>query len=167
MQKEIIAVIMTSAATLFVTIYNVSVSKKISSKQNEIELKKTRIHLLESRRLAIERVNSELKNIQLGIKPNDLMDLTLSGPKMIEHYRKRADLFLSIGHFFSDDINQELIILSNDINNNIIKVAQNINITNEDAQIIISRMSSMNSKIENEISNKLQKIENHIQKLLE
>jgi Na+-translocating ferredoxin:NAD+ oxidoreductase RnfG subunit len=65
MQKEIIVVIIASIATFIVAVINVIFSKGIASKQNDIELKKTRIELLESRRIAIEKINTEMKNVRM------------------------------------------------------------------------------------------------------
>ncbi len=166
MQKEIFVAIIASVATFIVAIINVIYSKGIAAKQNEIELKKTRIEFLENRRFAIERVNADLKKIHLDIKPDELMDLSKSGPKMIDHFRKRSDLFHSIGHFFKDEIHKELSRLNNDINNSIVKTAQNIAVTNDEAKIIVDRMSKMNLDIDSEISYKLREIESKIQNLL-
>ena len=62
MQIELKVVMIASIATLIVALINVFVSQRISAKQNLIELKKTRIELLESRRQSIEKVWSDIKN---------------------------------------------------------------------------------------------------------
>jgi Na+-translocating ferredoxin:NAD+ oxidoreductase RnfG subunit len=50
MKTEIIVVIIASGASLIIGLINIINNRKISLKQDELELKKTRIDLLENRR---------------------------------------------------------------------------------------------------------------------
>jgi hypothetical protein len=166
MKIELIVVLIASLATLIVALINVIVSKGISSKQNSIELKKTRIDLLENRRLTIEKIGSELKQIGLNVKPSDIYNLAISGPIMIEYFRVKSSLFLSIGHFFTDGISLELELLRKEIDDNIMKTANQQPITDDDAKHVIDGISTLDKKIQTEISTKLREIEKNIEELL-
>ncbi|MGR7814305.1 hypothetical protein [Lacinutrix undariae] len=166
METELIVVLVASLATLIVALINVIVSKGISSKQNAIGLKKTRIDLLENRRLTIEKVGSELKQISLNVKPSDIYNLAISGPIMIEYFRVKSSLFLSIGHFFKEEISLELESLRKEIDDNIMKTANLQPITNDDAKNVIDGISTLDKKIQKEISTKLREIEKNIEDLL-
>ncbi len=166
MQVELTVVIVASIANLIVAIINMIVSKGISSKQNLIELKKTRINLFENRRLTIEKVSSELNQIVLNVKPDEIYKLEISGPQMIEYFREKSALFLSIGHFFSKNISVELESHRKEIDNNIMKIANRKPVTNIDAQQVIDGISSLDKKMQIEITTKLREIENQIIGLL-
>jgi hypothetical protein len=166
MKIELIVVLVASIATLIVALINVIVSKGISSKQNSIELKKTRIDLLENRRLTIEKVGSELKQIGLNVKPSDIYNLAISGPIMIEYFRVKSGLFLSIGHFFAEGISLELELLRTEIDDNIMKSANQQPITDNDTKHVIDSISKLDKKIQKEISTKLREIEKNIVELL-
>ncbi|MDN3671403.1 hypothetical protein QWY93_19300 [Echinicola jeungdonensis] len=61
-ETEIIVVIIASIASLIVGLINIFFNARISAKQNEIELKKARIELLETRRQKVEVFKSEISN---------------------------------------------------------------------------------------------------------
>jgi len=67
MKTEILVVIIASVASLIVGLINIFFNTRISAKQNEIDLKKTRIDLLENRRQKNQSIKTEILNRVLKV----------------------------------------------------------------------------------------------------
>jgi hypothetical protein len=108
METEIKVVIIASIASLFVGIINIIFNARISAKQNEIELKKTRIELLENRRQKIETIKTELSNRVIDLSDVQDFDFEKHFPKMVDFFQKNSNNVFSIGHLIDIQFIKEL-----------------------------------------------------------
>jgi len=166
MQIELKVVMIASIATLIVALINVFVSQRISVKQNLIELKKTRIELLESRRQSIEKVWSDMKNNILDIEGVDINNAEIMVPRIVKRFQTNSSEFLSIGHLFSKDFCDDIDNLRKEIDENIIKSRNNISISLDEVKSSVNSMSEMEKQMNLELMNRLREIETQIQELL-
>ncbi|HEU5053171.1 MAG TPA: hypothetical protein VFT78_08660 [Hanamia sp.] len=166
MQVELKVAIIASIATFIVALINVIVSWNISRRQNSLELKKTRIELLENRRISVEKVRTELNKQILDIQNADISNPNQMIPKLVDNFQAKSTLFLSIGHFFPEDLNNKVNQLRDEIDENIIKSRKNIPISLSEVKRISDEMSKFDSEMQAAISKKLRDIENQIEGLL-
>jgi len=166
METEIIVVIIASIASLFVGIINIIFNARISAKQNEIELKKTRIELLENRRQKIEIIKTELSNRVIDVSDVQDFDFEKHFPRMVNFFQKNSNNVFSIGHLIDIQFVKELKSLNQRINDYIAKSKQRIAIDENVAKIDIEKMSELNNKIQDELDKTLISIEFEINKLL-
>ena len=166
-ETEIWVAIIASSVSLFIGIINIYYNRKISAKQNETALKKTKIELLESRKKTIEKVSSELKQIKLNVKASDLHNIKSSGQIIIDYFNSKADLFLPISSLFPEEISLKIESLQEKINDYTLKVQHDKKIiTNKEALAFVEDIRNLDSEIKAAISSKLREIENNIEKLL-
>ncbi len=126
MKIEIVVVIIASISSLIVGLINIVFNARISAKQNELELKKTRIDLLESRRLKIETVKTEIANRVIDV--SDIKDLTdvKYFPRLVDFFQKNSSSILSVGHLVDPQFIKELKLLNHKISDNIDNAKQQI-----------------------------------------
>jgi hypothetical protein len=166
METEIKVVIIASIASLFVGIINIIFNARISAKQNEIELKKTRIELLENRRQKIETIKTELSNRVIDLSDVQDFDFEKHFPKMVDFFQKNSNNVFSIGHLIDIQFIKELKSLNQRINDYIYKSKQRIAIDENSAKLDIKKMSNLNNRIQDELDKTLTSIELEINKLL-
>lgn len=166
METEIIVVIIASIASLVVGIINIIFNARISAKQNEIELKKTRIELLENRRQKIEIIKTELSNRVIDLSDVQDFDFDKHFPRMIDFFQKNSNNVFSIGHLIDVQFVKELKSLNQKINDYIAKAKQRIEIDENSAKLDIEKMSELNNRIQDELDKTLTGIELEINKLL-
>ena len=73
---EILVVIIASISSLLIVIIKIIFNQKISAKQNEIELKKTKIDLIQKIRQKLETVKFEISNRESSLSTLNLIVLT-------------------------------------------------------------------------------------------
>jgi hypothetical protein len=166
MEIEIKVVMIASLATLIVALINIFVSQRISNKQNLLELKKTRIELLESRRKSIEKIWSDIKSYVIDIEGIDINDMKIMVPKMIKKYQLNSSRFLSIGYLFSKDLCNKIEELRKDIDKNTVKSRNDIAISIEEAKSSVDAMNEMEEMMNLELIDKLREIETNLSDLL-
>ena len=166
METEIIVVIIASIASLVVGIINIIFNARISAKQNEIELKKTRIELLENRRQKIETIKTELSNRVIDLSDVQDFDFEKHFPRMVDFFQKNSNNVFSIGHLIDIQFVKELKSLNQRINDYIAKSKQRKAIDENSAKLDIEKMSNLNNRIQDELDKTLTSIELDINKLL-
>ena len=166
METQIVVVIIASIASLIVGVINIVFNARISAKQSEIELKKTRIELLENRRQKIELVKTELANRVIDLSDVRDFDFDKHFPRMVDFFQKNSNNVFSIGHLINVQFVQELKILNQRINDYILKAKQRIAIDENSAKADIEKMSDLNNRIQDELDKTLISIEIDISKLL-
>jgi hypothetical protein len=166
MKTEIIVVIIASVASLIVGLINIFFNARISAKQNETELKKTRIDLLENRRQKIESIKTELSNRVIDVSDIQEFNFDIHFPRMINFFQQNSSNVYSIGHLIDQQFIKELKSLNQRINDYIAKSKQRIQIDENEAKIDIQKMGEMNDKIHDELDKSLVNIEMDINKLL-
>ena len=166
METQIVVVIIASIASLIVGVINIVFNARISAKQSEIELKKTRIELLENRRQKIELVKNELANRVIDLSDVRDFDFDKHFPRMVDFFQKNSNNVFSIGHLINVQFVQELKILNQRINDYILKAKQRIAIDENSAKADIEKMSDLNNRIQDELDKTLISIEIDISKLL-
>ncbi len=166
MQVELKVVIIASIATFVVALINVLVTINISRKQNLLELKKTKIELLENRRISIEKVRTELNNKVIDIRNVDISNPSQMMPKLVDNFQAKSALFLSIGNFFPEDLNTKVENTRREINEYVIKSKKNVLISLDEVKNISDEMSKLDNEIQIAISKKLSDIETQIDSLI-
>ncbi|EDM43548.1 hypothetical protein SCB49_08158 [unidentified eubacterium SCB49] len=166
LETEITVAIIASIASLIVGVINIIFNTRISAKQNEIELKKTRIELLEARRQKIEVVKSEISNRVIDL--SDVQDFVfeIHFPRMVDFFQKNSSNIFSIGHLIDEKFIIELKALNKRINGYIAKSKQRIKIDDHEAKKDIKEMSNIGDKINDKLDESLNNIEVEINKLL-
>lgn len=162
-QTEIIVVIIASIASLIIGIINIIFNQKISAKQNEIELKKTKIDLFENRRQRLETVKFEISN-----RESDVQELT-----SMEHVGQLANYFsknikdvIVISHLLNEEFVNKLKLSISKLNQHIVDEKTGNNANYEKAFEDIKEMSKLNELIPIELEKKLKEIENRINTLI-
>mgnify|MGYP006443087045 CR=1 FL=1 len=166
METEIIVVIIASIASLFVGVINIIFNARISAKQNEIELKKAKIELLETRRQKIESVKSEISNRVVDL--SDVQDFVFEEhfSRLVDFFQKNSSNVFSIGHLIDKKFINELKTLNKRINDYIAKSKQGVKIDDDKAKRDIEEMSKLDNQINDELDESLKNIESEINKLL-
>ncbi|MDN3669386.1 hypothetical protein QWY93_08595 [Echinicola jeungdonensis] len=165
-ETEIIVVIIASIASLIVGLINIFFNARISAKQNEIELKKARIELLETRRQKVEVVKSEISNRIIDLSDVRDFEFEKHFPRMVDFFQKNSSNVFSIGHLIDSNFIKELKALNKRINEYIAKSKQRIQFDNNEAKKDIEKMSKLGNRINEKLDESLQNIENEIIKLL-
>jgi hypothetical protein len=88
MKTEIIVVIITSIVTLITVIANIVITAIIAGKQNTIELKKTRIDVLEARRHILEKAKAEISSRVIDVSGDNSADMRILLPKIVTTFSK-------------------------------------------------------------------------------
>jgi len=166
MKTEIIVVIIASVASLIVGLINIFFNTRISAKQNEIELKKTRIDLLENRRQKIESIKTEISNRVVDVSDIQEFNFEVHFPRMINFFQQNSSNVYAIGHLIDQQFVKELKSLNQRINDYIAKSKQRLQINENEAKIDIQKMGEMNDRIHDELDKSLLNIEIDINKLL-
>lgn len=166
MKIEITVVIIASIASLIVGLINIFFNARISAKQNEIELKKARIDLLENRRQKIESIKAEISNRVIDVSDVKKFNFEQHFPRMIDFFQKNSSNVFAIGHLIDQQFVNELKSLNQRINNYIANSKQLIKIDDNEAQNDIKKMGEMSNQIVHELDKSLLNIENDINKLL-
>ena len=160
---EILVVIIASIASLLIVIIKTIFNQKISAKQNEIELKKTKIDLIQKRRQKLETVKFEISN-----RESDLSEI-----KSMEDVGKLANFFsknikdvIVISHLLNEEYVNKLKVSLEKLNQHIIdeKIGNKANY--EKAFEDLKEMSKLNELIPVELEKKLKELENRINKLI-
>jgi len=160
---EILVVIIASIASLLIVIIKTIFNQKISAKQNEIELKKTKIDLIQKRRQKLETVKFEISN-----RESDLSEI-----KSMEDVGKLANFFsknikdvIVISHLLNEEYVNKLKVSLEKLNQHIIdeKIGNKANY--EKAFEDVKEMSKLNELIPVELEKKLKELENRINKLI-
>ncbi|MDN3671383.1 hypothetical protein QWY93_19180 [Echinicola jeungdonensis] len=105
-ETEIIVVIIASIASLIVGLINIFFNARISAKQNEIELKKARIELLETRRQKVEVVKSEISNRIIDLSDVRDFEFEKHFPRMVDFFQKNSSNVFSIGHLIDSNLSK-------------------------------------------------------------
>ena len=166
MKTEIIVVIIASVASLIIGIINIIFNTKISSKQNTIELKKTRIDLLENRRQKIEKIKLIISDRVIEV--SDIQDFVFEQhfPRMVEYFQRNSSNVFSVGHLLNPEFIKKLKELNLKINNYIALAKQKKPINENEVRADIELMNNMSEQIKDEIDKSLMEIENKINHLL-
>mgnify|MGYP001211644270 FL=1 len=160
---EILVVIIASISSLLIVIIKIIFNQKISAKQNEIELKKTKIDLIQKRRQKLETVKFEISN-----RESDLSEI-----KSMEDVGKLANFFsknikdvIVISHLLNEEYVNKLKVSLEKLNQHIIdeKIGNKANY--EKAFEDLKEMSKLNELIPVELEKKLKELENRINKLI-
>jgi len=160
---EILVVIIASISSLLIVIIKIIFNQKISAKQNEIELKKTKIDLIQKRRQKLETVKFEISN-----RESDLSEI-----KSMEDVGKLANFFsknikdvIVISHLLNEEYVNKLKVSLEKLNQHIIdeKIGNKANY--EKAFEDVKEMSKLNELIPVELEKKLKELENRINKLI-
>lgn len=166
METDIIVVIIASIASLIVGIINIIFNTKISAKQNEIELKKTRIELLENRRQKIELTKNELSNRVVDLSDIAEFDINKHLPRLIDFFQKNSNSVFAIGHLIDSKFVKSLKSLNQRINEYVMRSKQGLQNDKELVKKDINQITELNNKIQDELDNTLIEIELQINKLL-
>jgi hypothetical protein len=166
MEIEIIVVIIASAVSLVLGIINIISNKKISAKQNKLELKKTRIDLLESRRLKIEDIKTTISNRFIDVSDMKDFDFKQYIPKVVDFFQKNSNNIFSIGHLLKPEFLKELKDLNKRIDEYILQAKQHNQSDNLKVKQDVELMSELNKRMIDEIDRSLIEIESQINTLL-
>jgi len=166
MKTEIVVVLIASVASLIVGIINIVFNTKISAKQNEIELKKTRIDLLESRRQKIETVKTSISNRVIDLSDVKEFVFELHYPRIVGHFQENSNSILSIGHLLNSEFIQELKSLNRRISEYILQAKQQKTVNETEAKRDVELISVLSDRMSTEIDISLLEIEKQINILL-
>jgi hypothetical protein len=166
MEIEIIVVIIASAVSLVLGIINIISNKKISAKQNKLELKKTRIDLLESRRHKIEDIKTTISNRFIDVSDMKDFDFKQYIPKVVDFFQKNSNNIFSIGHLLKPEFLKELKDLNKRIDEYILQAKQHNQSDNLKVKQDVELMSELNKRMIDEIDRSLIEIESQINTLL-
>ena len=159
---EILVVIIASISSLLIVIIKIIFNQKISAKQNEIELKKTKIDLIQKIRQKLETVKFEISN-----RESDLSEIksTEDVGKLANFFSKNIKDVIVISHLLNEEyVNKQKVSLEK-LNQHIIdeKIGNKANY--EKAFEDLKEMSKLNELIPVELEKKLKELENRINKL--
>jgi len=163
-ETEILVVIIASMASLLVGIINIIFNQKISTKQNEIELKKTKIDLFENRRQKIETVKFEISNRESKVL--ELRTIEDIG-KLANYFSKNIKDVIAISHLLNDEFVQKLKLSIDNLNEHIVAEKTGNKFNPEKAFEDVKKMSKLNELIPSELEKKLKEIEHRINNTLE
>ena len=158
-QTEILVVTIASIPSLLIGIINIIFNQKISAKQNEIELKKTKIDLFENRRQKLEMVKFEISNRESNlIELNSMEDVG----KLANFFSKNIKDVIAISHLLNEEYVNKLKVSLEKLNQHIIdeKIWNKANY--DKALEDVKEMSNLNKLIPVELEKKLKEIENII-----
>jgi hypothetical protein len=162
-ETEILVVIIASIASLLIGIINIFFNQKISAKQNEIELKKTKIDLFENRRQKLETVKFEISNRESDVsKFNSMEDVG----KLSNFFSKNFKDVIVISHLLDEEYINKLKVSLNKLNQHIADEKTGKTNNYEKAFEDVKEMSNLNELIPVELEKKLKEIENRINKLI-
>lgn len=163
-ETEILVVIIASIASLIIGTINIVFNQKISARQNEIELKKTKIDLFENRRQKLETIKFEISNRESAIQNlSSMEDVGL----LANYFSKNFKDAIAISHLLNEGFVNKLKTSLDKLNQHIIdeKTADKVN--SEKAFEDVKEMSKLNELIPIELERKLKEIDNRINTLLE
>lgn len=160
-QTQITVALIASAGSFIGIVVNIIYSAIIASRQNKLELKKTRIDLLESRRIAVQQVSLKIME-----KFNDIKDIKNpaspeSMPRIMDYHNEIFMLFLAVGNFFPVDLCEEVV----KVKNSIIEFRGKANVACYWESLYGNALQE-ESKISYEINSYLRNLESELQKLL-
>jgi len=159
---EILVVIIASISSLLIVIIKIIFNQKISAKQNEIELKKTKIDLIQKIRQKLETVKFEISN-----RESDLSEIksTEDVGKLANFFSKNIKDVIVISHLLNEEYVNKLKVSLEKLNQHIIdeKIGNKANY--EKAFEDLKEMSKLNELIPVELEKKLKELENRINKL--
>ena len=159
---EILVVIIASISSLLIVIIKIIFNQKISAKQNEIELKKTKIDLIQKIRQKLETVKFEISN-----RESDLSEIksTEDVGKLANFFSKNIKDVIVISHLLNEEYVNKLKVSLEKLNQHIIdeKIGNKANY--EKAFEDVKEMSKLNELIPVELEKKLKELENRINKL--
>jgi hypothetical protein len=140
---------------------NIFFSVRIASRQNKLELKKTRIDLLESRRIAVQQASLKIME-----KFNDIKDIKnpaslKSMSRIMDYHNEIFMLFLAVGNFFPVDLCDEVV----KVKNNIIEFRGKANAAGCWESLYGNALQA-EFKISGKINSYLRNLESELQKLL-
>lgn len=160
---EILVVIIASISSLLIVIIKIIFNQKISAKQNEIELKKTKIDLIQKIRQKLETVKFEISN-----RESDLSEIksTEDVGKLANFFSKNIKDVIVISHLLNEEYVNKLKVSLEKLNQHIIdeKIGNKANY--EKAFEDVKEMSKLNELIPVELEKKLKELENRINKLI-
>jgi len=160
---EILVVIIASISSLLIVIIKIIFNQKISAKQNEIELKKTKIDLIQKIRQKLETVKFEISN-----RESDLSEIksTEDVGKLANFFSKNIKDVIVISHLLNEEYVNKLKVSLEKLNQHIIdeKIGNKANY--EKAFEDLKEMSKLNELIPVELEKKLKELENRINKLI-
>lgn len=166
MKTEIIVVLIASIASFIVGFINIIFNARISAKQNAIELKKTRIELLDSRIQKIEGVKSVISERVIDVSNIKQLNFDIHFPRFIDFFQKNSSNVFSIGHLLDPEFINKLKTANKKINEYISTAKQGIQINDEQAKKDIDEMRQLSDRIINELDKKLLESEIQINQLL-
>ena len=163
-ETEILVVIIASIASLIIGIINIVFNQKISARQNEIELKKTKIDLLENRRQKLETVKFEISNRESAVNNfSSMEDVGL----IANYFSKNIKDVIAISHLLNERFVNKLKTSLDKLNQHINDEKTGSKVNYEKAFENVKEMSKLNEHIPIELERKLKEIENRINTLLE
>jgi len=160
---EILVVIIASISSLLIVIIKIIFNQKISAKQNEIELKKTKIDLIQKIRQKLETVKFEISNRESGVSKIKTRE---DVGKLANFFSKNIKDVIVISHLLNEEYVNKLKVSLEKLNQHIIdeKIGNKANY--EKAFEDLKEMSKLNELIPVELEKKLKELENRINKLI-
>lgn len=163
-ETEILVVIIASIASLIIGIINIVFNQKISAKQNEIELKKTKIDIFENRRQKLETVKFEISNRESEVHEFNSME---NIGQLANYFSKNIKDVIAISHLLNEGFVNKLKMSLDKLNQHIADEKTGNKVNYEKAFKHVKDMSKLNELIPIELEKKLKEIENRIKCLLE
>jgi archaellin len=162
-ESEILVVIIASMASLIIGIININFNQKISSRQNKIELKKTKIDLFENRRQKLETYKFEISNRESEVQElNSMEDVGL----LANYFSKNIKDVIVISHILNEEFVNKLKLSMSKLNQHSIDEKIGNKADYEKAFEEVKYMSKLNELIPIELEKKLFEIENKINRLI-
>ncbi|MBA5628932.1 hypothetical protein [Moheibacter lacus] len=163
MAPEIIVALIASFISLILGVLNNQSTKKISQKQNEIELKKSTIDALDKRILKLENIKVQISDRESNVvKWNSLEDRG----RMAAFYSKNFKDVLKISHLIdktlTDKLNASLKNMEKHIGNEKMRMKIDYNEVLKD----LLEMSRLNDLILIELGKELDQLESKVTKII-
>ena len=166
METEINVVIIASIASLIVGVINIIFNSVISAKQNEIELKKTRIEVLEARRGKIESVKFQISSKSINLKDVPDIESQEAFSRMLDFFKENSSSLLSVGHLLERKFVTEVKELNHTINEITVRAKKNQQIGVNETQRVYDKMAYLENLMQSKLDESLDDIESEIERLL-
>lgn len=163
METEIIVVIIASAVSFILGIINLISNIRISSKQNEIELKKTKIDTLQNKSKKLNEILVEIVKRESNV--TQLKRLEDVG-ELATFYSKNFNDVLTVSYLIDEKFSESLKTSQKKLQEYISNEGAGIPINYEIAFEDVKEMDELNQQIPIALEKELRKIERKIKKLL-